>query len=325
MQLKLGSSGLLVRGWQRQMQKRFPSYTLGLDGNPLKIDSYFGYDEQAIQREYQRRTGQPQSGVVSHDDLRKLGVLPTLFSVHGTGQPDPFGIGMPADAARRCEDLYHWQPVGDYPATAVPMNKSADAGERELFRLITDRNITPGPFAMFDYSQGSICGGRIRNRLRDGDLRDRYRDFMGSASWGNPMRPSGHYAGNQDPGGHGIDPTLERGAEAYCLNLAQKGDLYTTCPDGDVGEMERAIFNMVFSRFTGKDSIIEQIGELLSNPTKEGFAAIRAIINGGMFVLRGTGPHVRYHIDIVPGTGETFYEHAINHVRGLAIRRLELM
>ena len=321
MSLRLGSTDrLMISAWTQTMKNRFRSYATGTNGLPIKVDGYFGYDEEKVQKEYQRRTGQVPNGEVSDQDLHKLGLLPTLLSIHGTGQPDPFGIGYPADIARRLLDRYWWQPVGNYPATAVPMNHSADAGEAECVRLISDPNIVPGPTAFVDYSQGSICGGRARNRMRAGTLRG---ELIASASFGNPMRPSGSYAGNVDPGGHGIDPTLETASGPQFLNLAAKGDLYTTCPDGDVGEMERAIFNMVFSRFTGKDSITEQLWELFTNPTREAFAAAIAIWNGGLFLVRGTGPHVRYHLDECPGTGVTYYEHAINHLRYQADARLQ--
>lgn len=320
--LQLGSSGDLTGAWQWTMLTRFSGYAKAADGRPLNPDRYFGYDDQAVQRQYEFNTNQPQDGVVSDWDLRALGLRPTILSVHGTGQADPFGIGYPADIARRLEDLCYWNPVGNYPAIAVPMDESAAAGERELVRLINDRNITPGPFLISDYSQGSICGGRVRNRLRTGDLKHRYKDFLGSVSIGNPMRPAGSYAGNKDPGGHGIDPTLETAAEPYCLNLAAKGDIYTTCPDGNTGEMMRAIFNAVFRRWTGKDSVPEQLGEMVTNPVPEVAAAGAAMWRGGIFVLKGTGPHVRYHLDQCPGTGQTYYEHGVTHLRRIAMQHV---
>lgn len=321
MTLRLGSSGLMTAAWQATMLKRFESYALGLDGKPLKRDRYFGYDEEAIQREYEFRTGQPQDGVVSIDDLRRLGLLPTLFSIHGTGQADPFGIGYPADVARRLLDLYFWQPLGDYPAKAIPMDGSVDQGEREMVRLLADRNITPGPVAFVDYSQGSIIGGRIRNRMRSGEFPGRY--IVAAASFGNPMRPRVSYAGNVDPGGSGIDPDHETAAETFCINLASKGDIYTTCPDGHAGEYHRAIFKAVFRRWTGKDSVPEQLRELITNPGVEIPAAGKAIWSGGLFLVRGTAPHVRYHVDQCPGTGLTHYEYAIKHLRDTATARLE--
>ncbi|SKW05581.1 hypothetical protein [Mycobacteroides abscessus] len=325
MPLKVGSNGLVTAAWQKTMVNRYRGYALAADGSTLKVDSYFGYDDDKVQREYQSRTRQPQTGVVTDADLHRLGIFPTLFSIHGTGQADPFGIGLPADAARECLDLFWWQPVGNYPATAVPMDGSVNDGEAELFRLINDRSICPGPFAMFDYSQGSIVGGRIRNRLRAGDPHPRYKDFIAAASWGNPMRPSGAYAGNTDPGGHGIDPQLELAEESYCINLAQRGDLYTTCPDGDVGEMERAIFNAVFRRWTGKDTVPEQLLELITNPGREIPALAKAIWNGGLFVARGTGPHVTYHLNECPGTGMTYWQYGIQHMRDVATKRLEAL
>ncbi|WP_424387523.1 hypothetical protein [Mycolicibacter algericus] len=305
------------------MRRRFRSYALAADGGPLKVDSYYGYDDAEVQREFQRRTNQPANGIVSDGDLHYLGLLPTLFSIHGTGQADPFGIGYPADIGRRCLDLYWWQPVGNWPAIPFPMDESVGQGEAELVRLITDPVITPGPVAFVDYSQGSIIGGRIRNRMRNGDLSHLYPNLMGNASFGNPMRPTGSYAGVVDPTGHGIDPQLEIAVESGTCNLAAHGDLYTTCPDGDVGEFERAVFNAVFRRFFGLDTLTEQFWELLNDPAREIPAMVQAIINAGMFFLQGTAPHTRYHVDECPGTGLTYYEYAIKHLRDLATTRLE--
>ncbi|QFP95496.1 lysin B [Mycobacterium phage GaugeLDP] len=318
MSLKKGSSGLMVSAWTAVMLTRFKSYALGLDGQRLRNDGYFGLDEEKVQKEYQLRTGQFPSGQVSDDDLHRLGLLPTLLTTHGTGQADPFGIGYPADMARRVLDLYRWQPVGNYPAKAVPMNGSVDQGVREQVRLISNPLIVPGPIVWADYSQGSCVGGRVRNMIRAGKLRG---EIVGGVAIGNPMRPRDDYAGNVNPGGEGIDPIREV-PQAGVINLAQKGDLYATCPGGQSGEMERAIFNAVFSRFTGEDSLIEQVGELFKNPFREVPAAVKAITRGGMFLVKGTGPHVRYHIDQCPGTGMTYYEYGIKHLRDLAEARL---
>lgn len=319
MSLKLGSSGLMVGAWTATMLTRFSGYAKGVNGQRLKNDWYFGYDEEKVQKEYQFRTGQIQTGVVSDQDLHRLGLLPSLITTHGSGQADPFGIGYPADMARRMLDLYTWKPVGNYPATAVPMNKSADAGEREITRFLNDVNIVPGPVAFIDYSQGSICGGRVRNRMRRGELRGQ---LIGAVTFGNPMRPVDSYAGNVNPGHGGIDPVLETATEPSVLHMAAKGDIYTTCPNNGVGEMMRSVFNLVFSRFLGKDSIVEQMFELFTNPVFELANAAIAAWNGGLFLVKGTGPHVRYHIDQCPGTGMTYYEYGIKHLRDLATARL---
>ncbi|UXE04423.1 lysin B [Mycobacterium phage Funsized] len=321
MTLALGSSGLMPAAWAAMMRLRYSGYAKNRDGTPLTPDGYFGYDEEAVQIAYQRATGQDPTGQVSDVDLHKLGLLPTLLTTHGTGQPDPFGIGYPADIARRLLHLYWWQPVGNYPATAVPMNHSADAGEAEQMRLLADPNIVPGPTAWVDYSQGSICGGRARNAVRAGKVRPAV-TILGGVTFGNPMRRPGDYAGNVDPGGGGIDPTHETASEPGLIHMAAKGDLYTTCPDDKSGEYERAIFNMVFSRFTGRDSILEQLGGLLSGNPWEYIAAGKAILRGGMFVAQGTGPHVQYHTRILPGSTQTYYEAAVTHLDQLATTRL---
>lgn len=309
------------------MRLRFGGYALGRDGGPLGIDGYFGYDEEGVQFEYQRRTQQALTGKVTDQDLHRLGLLPTLISTHGSGQPDPFGIGYPADIARRLLHLYWWQPTGNYPATSVPMNKSADKGEAEIMRFLGDPNIVPADAAFVDYSQGSICGGRARNAIRAGKV---VRPagaapvrLLGGVTFGNPMRRPLDYAGNVDPGGHGIDPVLESASEPGLIHMAAPGDLYTTNPDGNSGEVERAAFNLVFSKFTGRDSVLEQIGEFITNPFGEGYAAGKAALRGGMFLVKGTGPHVQYHTRLLPGSNQTYYEAAVTHLDQLATRRLE--
>lgn len=327
MGLALGSSGLMPAAWAAMMRIRFGGYALGRDGKPLGIDGYFGYDEEAVQVEYQRRTGQEPTGAVTDRDLHRLGLLVTLISTHGSGQPDPFGIGYPADIARRLLHLYWWQPTGNYPATSVPMNKSAEQGYREILRFLGDPNIVPQDAAFVDYSQGSICGGRARNDIRAGKIIRPANTppvrLVGGVTLGNPMRPAGAFAGNVDPGGSGLDPVHETASEPGMCHLAAPGDIYTDWTDDGSKEMARAIFNMVFSRFTGRDSILEQLGELASLSPWEAINAGRAILRGGMFVVKGTGPHVRYHIEQCPGTGQTYYEHGVTHLERLATTRLE--
>ncbi|AGT12946.1 lysin B [Mycobacterium phage KayaCho] len=327
MSLALGSSGLMTAAWTAMMRLRYPSYALGRDGNPIKVDGYFGYDEEGVAAQYQSRTGQLPTGHVSDRDLHQLGLLPTLISTHGSGQPDPFGIGYPADIARRLLHLYWWQPTGNYPATSVPMRDSADQGYREILRFLGDPVIVPGDAAFVDYSQGSICGGRARNDIRAGKIiRPKGSapvKLLGGVTLGNPMRPEGAYAGNVDPGGSGLDPTLETASEPGMLHLAHPGDIYTAWEDDGSKEMARAVFNGVFLRFTGRDSIIEQFMELLSGNPLEILWAGRAILRGGMFVIKGTGPHVQYHTQQCPGTGQTYYEHGVTHLERLATARLE--
>jgi hypothetical protein len=98
MTLQLGSHGPLVSAWTQVMLKRFRSYALGVDGQPLRDDGYYGFDEQKVQREYERRTNQAQDGVVSDHDLEQLGLQapdtkPLLITVNGAGVPWWVGPG----------------------------------------------------------------------------------------------------------------------------------------------------------------------------------------------------------------------------------------
>jgi len=68
---------------------------------------------------------------VSDGDLHYLNLLPTLFSVHGTGQAIRWDR-LPRRHRSRVLDLYWWQPVGN-TATAVPMNHSADQARQSWY------------------------------------------------------------------------------------------------------------------------------------------------------------------------------------------------
>ena len=65
------------------------------------------------------------------------------------------------------------------------MNGSVDLGRKGVMRLLADRVLVPGPVAFADYSQGSIIGGQVRNKIRDGQLNNQ---LVASVSFGNPMR-----------------------------------------------------------------------------------------------------------------------------------------
>ena len=75
MSLRLGSNGQIVTAWQTAMVRRFARYAKESDGSPLRIDGYYGYSDEAVQREYQRRTSQTVTGIVSDGDLAALGLI----------------------------------------------------------------------------------------------------------------------------------------------------------------------------------------------------------------------------------------------------------
>ncbi len=306
--LKVGSNGEQVREWQRVMLARFASYALETNGEPLRPDAYFGYSDRDVQMEYQRRTHQSVTGVVSDKDLAALGIAPepfkpVLFTVSGTGVP--WWVGPDADLARAVEHRFRWQPVG-YRAAPFPMATSVKEGRTELIRLLKlPENL--GQINLAGYSQGAVVVSELWEydiKPVSGRLHHRIEDMGKVVCFGNPLREKGNaYA---DPGGpvvdrdsEGIGDRLMQNTPSWWRNYAHDGDIYTDNV-GERGEWMTSIYKVVMGTriFTGPDSLISQLLiELPERPVTEVIAMFHAIIEAGMFFANGTGPHVNYAID----------------------------
>lgn len=230
------------------------------------------------------------------------------YTVQGTGQPDPNGPGYPADLAKALNpNVWTHQGVGNYPATAFPMQPSIDAGEAELVRLITE--VFPNrTFAFVGYSQGAIITSNVYDRIRNGDLQRFRGQFIGGVTWGNPRREAGHTVpGGIDPGGHGIvTPNLVDTEELWWDFAAGKNmvgspgqDLYATCGyDGNSASVadEEAIWKIVDQgTISSAGSLLQQVLGLLVTPIKGGIGAVTAILDAlNFFVLKGITPHTSY-------------------------------
>lgn len=307
MTIRVGSSGPDVTKWQKTMLARFRSYALAADGGPLRADGYYGNDDAAVQREYERRTRQPQDGVVSDDDLRELGIspgprsntLPWLFTVHGTGMADPLGPGLPADTARDVLDKYRWQPIGNYPAAAFPMQPSIDLGYNELVLQIERRLAgNNDSFAMAGYSQGAVVVARVLKYeilAPTGRLHKYLGRLKKVVFWGNPMRQKNlahwdnwkYEVAPADTGGI-MEDRLEN-LEDYDFEVrdyAHKGDMYACLKDGEAGEWKIAIQRLIFSVgsfFGGENSLVSQLLELFQRPLAETIAGAQAGVEAIMF------------------------------------------
>ncbi|AEJ92325.1 lysin B [Mycobacterium phage Timshel] len=306
--LKVGSTGQVVSDWQAEMLERYPSYAKAADGGPLKVDGYFGYDDEAVQVEYEFRTGQPIDREVSQGDLDYLGIKTDsfkgrwLFTVHGTGMADPFGPGLPADTARDVEDIYDWQPIGNYPAAAFPMWPSITKGVGELRNQIASK---PGEINMAGYSQGAVvCGQVLKHDIMSpsGSLHHRLKDVRKVVFWGNPMRQQGIAHTDEwihpvaSPSTMGILEDRLEGLEDAPFEVrdyAHEGDMYASIKADDMHEYEVAIGRLVMNAtdfWKGKDSLVSQLLELHQRPLSEGIAVARAIIDAMGFLAKATGP-----------------------------------
>lgn len=249
----------------------------------------------------------------------------TLLTVNGTGVPDPFGPGFPADLARALADaaegMWNWQPVG-YPAATFPMGPSVRAGRAELCAQI-ERHA--GPVALSGYSQGALIVDTVwRDDILSagGGLHHRLADVVAIVNYGDPMRCPGIANGNAfagrplprdvngfvsggiaGPGNLTPDQTPD-----FLLSFANDGDLYACAPTGvdpwndetEVGHNERIIFDVVQdATITSVLAIATEVAEILAEPFEQVVPLVQAVANGAFFLGAGVGgPHARY--DIAP-------------------------
>ena len=241
----------------------------------------------------------------------------TIFTVNGTGSPDPInGWGFSSELAHTLDDeLYYWQPIG-YPAATFPMGPSVQVGRQELVNQI---NLHPGKFAMSGYSQGALVTDFVwRDDILNpsGVLNHRLQDVIGIVNFGDPMRCPGICNGNLRAGfaiPKAVDGYTTGGIAGtndlqpihtpdFLLSCNNDGDLYGAAPVGDtpwikqnpVGHDETLIFDLV-QNFNGENvlAFTEEVAAILTGPDHD-IAVVEAIMNGGLFVLQGFGPHGDY-------------------------------
>lgn len=227
--------------------------------------------------------------------------------------------GYPADVARRCADLYYWQPIGKYPARTFPMGSSVRVGVDEGVNLVLQYESKVNPpegYALFGYSQGGWLVSELLDEFRTGRLAHLVHKLIGGGAIGNPMREL------DDRGGRGISDRRIVGTPSTWVEEFDPGDIYANVPNNDVGEDMTAIFKLVrmsgIGDLFGPDSLTEQVVEMLVSPLREFPAVVEAIIRGLVFVGRkpATAPHIEYHIrEREPGV--TYFEHAVAHMRSL--------
>jgi len=240
-----------------------------------------------------------------------------IFTVQGTGQPDPEGPGYPADLARTLDDeKWFWQPVGNYMASAFPMQPSINSGDEEFARLLRLQSPTQ-TWGFIGYSQGAIVTSDILDRCGitknpnvTPDLADYADSFIGGVTWGNPRREAGHTIPNGiDPSGHGIVTPNLVGTPVSVWDFAvgkkmvnsPGQDLYTTCGyDGSTTSVtdEQAVWGIVDKgTITSFGNFIDQVLKIVGNPVKGTVAAIVAILDAlNFFVLEGITPHTSYGV-----------------------------
>lgn len=318
--LGLGDTSPVVAQVKAKLRTKF-SY-----GKALDTTEYFGADLQFAVITYQTRKNMDgyspplrTDGVVDYRTKVALGLLsvaspekPMLFTAQGTGV-DMF-TGYPADAARAVLDLYQWQPLGNWPATAFPMEPSYKQGIEELRTQV--RNWCPRnnsrKCAFIGYSQGAIVTSLFfKHEVQPVGSEFHYlleqSRIISSVTFGNPYRQAGVANGNDyagwpkdDSGGIGDDCMINTPTWWYDFAHTANGpwgrDVYTATPYGAVGADMRAIWPIVKNVDVTK--LFIRLGAMLSNPAAEIYAAAIAILYAGMFFIGNppTAAHINYDV-----------------------------
>jgi len=322
--LGLGDSSPEIRTIKTFMRRKFASYAGHLaDTDDYDTEMTAAVAEMQNRYEAAGRIGHYDylPGIINDATKTVMGYTPPppptaerpiLFTVCGTGVPW-WGPGPDSDMARAVEHRWRWQPIG-YPAAPFPMNPSAQAGRTELINQITlNRDIIEShdlEIALAGFSQGAIATSECWMKdinPPEGQLHWVKDRVTKAVTWGNPMREAG--SAWPDPGGkmvnetsYGISDTLMTDTPTMWRDYAHKGDLYTDV-HGESGENKTAIYKIVMGTriFTGPDSILAQVLEVLgirqdSHQVAEAIAMFQAIIDAGLFFVRGTTPHLNYDI-----------------------------
>lgn len=263
-----------------------------------------------------------------------------VFSINGAGSTwnmgYPYDIGE--DVMKRNNTVYH-QPIG-YNTAPFPMRNGVRDGIGEFINQLSrprpefgGRNCETIPYTYVFYSMGALVGCAVLDRILHGDLGRFKRTYLGGSTFGNPRRQNGHsFPGCSHSSGEGIStPTDHDMPDVHWDFAADKhmpgaggDDLYTKMADdespGTTRNM-RAVWDIVN---TGNPlNLAAAVVMLLAHPNFVGGydAAIAAFKALDFFVLKQTGPHVRYQFtNPVDGDPRDCWEMARQHTADLTNR-----
>lgn len=310
MAFKIGDGGESLRPFQEWLNRKWSK-------DPIKVDLKYGLDEARKVATAMKAYGmdiEPSvmhivlngtmtrvEGAIATDEFlsraswRPPQILPWLFTVHGAGQPDPLGPGLPADTARACLDKYRWQPIGNYPASAFPMWDSIMQGYAELVLQIEQKLAgNDDDFALAGYSEGAVVVGQVlKHEIQDpaGRLHKYLPRLRKVVFWGNPMRQKGirHFdewvwpIAPADTSGI-LEDRLE-GLEKATFEVrdyAHAADMYASCGFDTKSQNKRAICKIIMKPsdiFSGDDSLTHQLIELAQSPIPGAIGIALALID----------------------------------------------
>lgn len=345
MPIRLNDHNESVRTWRKIMNARFGGLYARLHG-PLPTDTdVFGPRAVEWQKEYESRTQQTPDGIVSDADLHALGIsIPwvpepkcVFFSINGAGST--WNMGYPYDIGETLDKSKCWhQPIG-YNTNPVPMNTGVQDGIQEFIRQLDmprgslGKNCTQLPWGGIFYSMGALVGMAVLDRVFHGDLGRFKATYIGSATFGNPRRQKDHtFPGCSWSSGEGIStPTDHDMPDAHWDFAADKhmpgsggDDLYTKMADDEDPQTTanmRAVWDIINKG--NPLSLAMAVLKLLANPNfKGGYdAAVAAFKALDFFVVKATGPHVRYQFTLpIQGDPRDCWELARAHCADLVAR-----
>lgn len=304
MPLQLNDKNESVRQWRIVMAKRFAGYARTVGDLPTDTD-VFGPRAQAWQKEYERRIGRPQDGVVSDDDLRALGIpvpelKPLYISVEGHMSDMFIGPAVGVGQQLESEGLVQLQPTG-YDNTTIPFDN--ESGVQEVVRFFRDPVLMPKgrKFCISGFSQGQIVTGEfyLRYLFPEGaEFHDRMDDWICSLEMGAPYREKDQHAPwIPDPpkaGTQGISGTRLYGGNwnDRLQYVVRTGDLYTENTDDHVGQIKTTVYDLVQGDPKG---ILLELVKAGITPTPEVLSIIQAVMSGGLFLFN-MGPHGTYDL-----------------------------
>jgi hypothetical protein len=192
------------------------------------------------------------------------------------------------------------QGVG-YDAASLPFNNRS--GIEELSRIVHHVKPHGVPWAIASHSQGAIITSDfIEHSVVGHESVPAMSNFRGGVQYGNPRRPRGVVApwvyDAPDAGTQGLAHNVLATKLPGVEEVARRGDLYADQdPTAESTEWKTAIYRLVVhgSFLSGVDTLGEQLIELISDPTGEGWAIFQAI-TGGIQFLFNMDPHDNYDL-----------------------------
>lgn len=319
--LGLGDTSDEIRKLRAHMRRKF-SYAKNLADTAL-FDQAMVDAVVEMQKRYnaagQLKTGTYTPGIVNFTTKvvcgfvappPKVDTRPILISLCGTGVP--WWVGPDADCARAVEFKYRWQPCA-YPAQAVPMGPSIQAGRDEVYVQMTKwrPQIEQYGCILAGYSQGALALSEtweFETKPPSGRLHWALPHIKKAVMWGNPMRERGKVwpdAGGppSPPENGGVTTQLMADTPDWWRNYGHRGDLYTDVPPDESGENRTAIWQIIRdgNMITGPDSLLRQFLELGglvhdADQISEATGMFKAMVDAITFFGQQTAPHTNYDI-----------------------------